>query len=115
MTWGFQIAPQVDIQPRNVTIAITITTFTALTTAIFTVATLSRLRYIKSASVRVVEKRLLTITEILAMSLMGQFTIEVGFKNNNLIKKDESRIGYYNVFCDNYNIFLIKPQFFSKT
>ncbi|PAV75673.1 hypothetical protein WR25_15169 [Diploscapter pachys] len=71
--------------PRNVTIAIIVTTFTALTTVIFTMATLSRLRYIKSASVRVVEKRLLTITEILAMSLMGQFTIEM-LHTTNLIR-----------------------------
>ncbi|PAV78227.1 hypothetical protein WR25_27203 [Diploscapter pachys] len=62
-----------------------VTTFTALTTAVFTVATLSRLRYIKSASVRVVEKRLLTITEILAMSLMGQFMIQMIYITN-LIK-----------------------------
>ena len=54
-----------------------VSTFTTLLSSIFCAATIHRIRFIPSEAVRIVEKRLILITTIMTISLLGQFMVAV--------------------------------------
>ncbi|PAV75657.1 hypothetical protein WR25_15160 [Diploscapter pachys] len=64
---------------RNSENMMIVSTFAMTSCTLFTTATLFRLRFIASISVRQAERRLLLITAIMSISLIGQFLIAVAF------------------------------------
>ena len=68
-----------QIQLRNSQNVMIVSTLVMLLSSILTYSTLLRLRHIASKAVRSVERRLLMITGIMVVSLMGQFLLAVSY------------------------------------